>query len=309
MELDVSLGWPIPLDFNDLGAPALDIDVKQRSNLFKWNGQFSPQLVESLLCKYAERSYSVIDPFMGSGTVIIEAVKLDISAVGVDVNPAAFNIASVYELVGCSPSSRLSTISEIEDEFLRLVPSSHSLFGIPYCDSIPIAKLLRDLCSSCVKSSKKRSRVLSVLTVWATMLGSELDSPKPKLPSSVFEKIKTRVLELPFSESSVAVFNSDCRKLPIPSSSMDLVLTSPPYINVFNYHQQYRKAIEEFGLSPLQAARSEIGANRKHRGNRFLTVIQYCLDMAYCLVELCRVCRDGSRAIFVVGSRGPTTAV
>jgi hypothetical protein len=55
------------------------------------------------------------------------------------------------------------------------------------------------------------------------------------------------------------------------------------------------------GWDLLEVAKSEIGSNRKHRGNRFLTVIQYCLDMAQVFHELRRVCRPDARIIFVVG--------
>jgi hypothetical protein len=51
----------------------------------------------------------------------------------------------------------------------------------------------------------------------------------------------------------------------------------------------------------LVVAKSEFGANRKYRGNRFLTVIQFCLDMVEALKELVRVCTPGARLKFVVG--------
>ena len=51
----------------------------------------------------------------------------------------------------------------------------------------------------------------------------------------------------------------------------------------------------------LEVARSEIGSNRKFRGNRFLTIIQYCLDMSQAFLELKRICRLGARLIFVIG--------
>ena len=79
------------------------------------------------------------------------------------------------------------------------------------------------------------------------------------------------------------------------------MLTSPPYINVFNYHQQYRRSAEAIGWNLLKVARAEIGSNRKHRGNRFLTIIQYCLDMTQALQEISRVCCDGTRVVVVVG--------
>lgn len=79
------------------------------------------------------------------------------------------------------------------------------------------------------------------------------------------------------------------------------MITSPPYINVFNYHQQYRASAEGLGWNLLTVAKSEIGSNRKHRANRFLTVIQYCLDITSVLCELNRVSKRSAHVIFVVG--------
>ena len=78
-------------------------------------------------------------------------------------------------------------------------------------------------------------------------------------------------------------------------------MSSPPYINVFNYHQNYRRSVEILGWDVLRVARSEIGSNRANRGNRFLTVVQYCIDMANVLQELARVVRPGGRVVLVVG--------
>ncbi|MFQ5873813.1 MAG: Bpu10I family restriction endonuclease, partial [Dehalococcoidia bacterium] len=75
----------------------------------------------------------------------------------------------------------------------------------------------------------------------------------------------------------------------------------PPYINVFNYHQNYRRSVEVLGWNLLRVARSEIGSNRANRGNRFYTVIQYCIDMANVLQELARVLRPDGRAIVILG--------
>jgi len=44
-----------------------------------------------------------------------------------------------------------------------------------------------------------------------------------------------------------------------------------------------------------------LALDRKHRGNRFLTVIQFCLDITQTFKELERVSSNDSRLIFVVG--------
>ncbi len=80
-----------------------------------------------------------------------------------------------------------------------------------------------------------------------------------------------------------------------------MVLTSPPYINVHNYHQQYRRSVEAMAHNVLAIARSEIGSNRQNRANRFLTVVQYSLDMSLALREIVRVIRPAGLSILVVG--------
>jgi hypothetical protein len=132
-----------------------------------------------------------------------------------------------------------------------------------------------------------------------------LDLENKKLTKSrVFtsaENIATFVLKLPYSKKPINAYNADARNVPLQNSSVNLVITSPPYINVFNYHQQYRGSTEALNWKILEVAKSEFGSNRKHRSNRFLTVIQYCLDIAYTLQELLRICSPNSRIIFVLG--------
>jgi len=55
------------------------------------------------------------------------------------------------------------------------------------------------------------------------------------------------------------------------------------------------------GWDLLRVAKSEIGSNRKNRGNRFLTVTQYCLDLVICLDSLWPATAQDARIIFVMG--------
>jgi hypothetical protein len=140
--------------------------------------------------------------------------------------------------------------------------------------------------------------------VFVNVLIRVLEFPPPLDADKLFRAFRQHrdvVLGLPFSESECRVVNADARALPVESESVDLVLTSPPYINVFNYHQNNRRAMELLGWDLLTVARSEIGSNRKHRANRFMTVVQYCLDLALALGELKRVMKPEGRAIVIVG--------
>lgn len=68
----------------------LNIEIKERSNLFKWRGQFSPQFIETLLNNYAKEDDIIFDPFLGSGTILYEACRKNISAFGTELNVSAF---------------------------------------------------------------------------------------------------------------------------------------------------------------------------------------------------------------------------
>jgi methylase of polypeptide subunit release factors len=118
---------------------------------------------------------------------------------------------------------------------------------------------------------------------------------------TAWENLKSTIENLPNSKNEVNLFLGDARKSNIIDQTIDFVITSPPYINVFNYHQNYRKSVEATGFNVLDVAKSEIGSNRKFRSNRFLTVIQYALDIYQVFEDLKRICKPDAKIIFIVG--------
>jgi 16S rRNA G966 N2-methylase RsmD len=118
----------VPLNKTDIDQAKLNIEDKQRSNLFQWNGQFSPQFIEVVLQKYAPKGGLVLDPFAGSGTVLYEACRLGMSAMGIDVNPAAFQIASLYRFANIDKEAREQHIVALEKAFAPLMGAALPLF-------------------------------------------------------------------------------------------------------------------------------------------------------------------------------------
>jgi len=274
----------------------LDITSKVRSNLFPWRGQFSPQLVESHLRTYAPRAGAfIVDPFVGSGTVLVEALRLGHGAAGAEVNPAAAIMARTYALAALSRQRRAQIIESID----------RCIAGLDVDDAAPLftrtapASIVDTLNSACRATRDTAERALLETLIVLLDIGNR-PSTAPSLRST-WRNLRDLVRELPNARLPITASLADARSLPLADACADLVFTSPPYLNVFNYHQQYRPSVEALGWDVLPLARSEIGANRKHRGNRLLTVIQYCLDMTQVLVELSRVARPGARGILVIG--------
>lgn len=286
------------LDSERISQADLNIENKSRSNLLPWKGQFSPQLIQVLLNHFADSNSVIFDPFLGSGTVLYEAGLANLQASGTEINPAAVSLAQIYHFINIPVKNRREYIREIGQLLQSSFPLSMPLFNIGKADaSSEELKFELVNITNCVSDRFEIQLLETLITL--------LDFYKPDFSTDkihkVWHNLKQTIINLPFSSKKISVFHADARQSPLANSSVDLVITSPPYINVFNYHQQYRTSMEALSWDLLRVAKSEIGSNRKHRSNRFLTVIQYCLDMAQTFQELERVCRQTAPIIFVVG--------
>lgn len=275
----------------------LDIVVKTRSNPIAWNGQFSPQLVNSLISAYAPAGATVLDPFAGSATVASESIALGHSFVGFEVNPAAYILGSLYALAQFDAVHRNDVLSRADAALAGL---SGRCTSNESAISLELVRLL--------DWTHHRSSNIVMAAVLMNAFRSSESASVDELRRAR-HRVRELVLGLPVADGLVSIRPGDARATGLPDGCCDLVVTSPPYINVFNYHQQYRPVVEAFGCRPLNAATSEIGANRKHRQNRFLTVIQYCLDIGASVAEMFRVCRRGGRVVMILGRESSVLGV
>lgn len=224
----------------------------------------------------------MLDPFVGSGTVAVEAARLGRRAVGFEINPAAALMAKVYELCNVAPKPRLALLDRVETRLDQGSPGARWPAQPPVYSAVPADERV----------------LLDALVIMAQVDGPAADATRVR---ATWRRLRSTVTSLPHMPGGVRISMADARVLPLDDDSVDFVCTSPPYINVFNYHQQFRRSVEYLGWDVLDVARSELGSNRKHRGNRLLTVVQYCLDMQSSLAQMRRVCRSGASMVLVIG--------
>ncbi|NLP45668.1 MAG: site-specific DNA-methyltransferase [Epulopiscium sp.] len=272
----------VEVNITDIDQALLNIDNKVRSNLFSWNGQFSPQFIEVMLNQYAEEGYRLYDPFVGSGTTLYECSRMGIEGIGMELNPSAYYMAKIYELSKFSIKDREDIIAKTQD----------------IIDDISNEDMIIETIVNEIKSNNNTKNILSLLIILMDIYKNKVTF---KLLNDKWNNLKEIIMKIPFSEKEMKVILGDSRYSEIEGNSVDLVLTSPPYINVFNYHQNYRRSVEVLGYDVLKIARKELGSNRKNRGNRFLTVVEYCIDMSLTIRDMIRVGKEKSRFILVVG--------
>lgn len=285
-----------------LSQSRLDVEEKRRSNIFDWRGQFTPELIEYLISEFASPNCTIADPFSGSGTVLHEAVKFGCNACGFEINPSAYFMSKFYEYSLLPMERRDALINEFQEVLGSVIDRidktakvyvKDSDYKRAYCNLLEFAKA----CNALIPTHLYPF-VMNVIFL------SEKDKKMFLYDSLIknINKLKDQLYKLPFSSGWVTANWCDARNIgDMYPKGIDLVITSPPYINVFNYHQNYRGIMECFDYNILEVANSEIGSNRKNRQNRFITVAQYAIDMGHVLLSCSKALKLNGRMIWIVG--------
>ena len=285
-----------------LAQEKLDVKNKSRANVFNWRGQFTPEFVDYLLDSFSKPDDIILEPFSGSGTVLSECSRKNLSCYGYEINPAAYAMSKFFTFANVSRAERIEILAAFEAKLLKL---------IPYFQDLPLfveSRQFRQSFKNLIEFSNtllatisdKQEKVLAL-----NILFLAEGNKNPDLRNSIFESfafIKKTLLSLPYTEKTISARLGDARSIDkICPVKGNIILTSPPYINVFNYHQNYRAIVETLGADILKVAQSEFGSNRKNRGNRFKTVVQYCLDMEQALKSFWTSLDKNGLIILVIG--------
>jgi DNA modification methylase len=89
-----TVNYDTPLDQLNTNWREKDLPEKERTKhvhrLHPYLGKFIPQLVEIFMRKYFKPGQTILDPFCGSGTALVQANELGVNSIGYDIS--AFNV-------------------------------------------------------------------------------------------------------------------------------------------------------------------------------------------------------------------------
>ena len=315
----------------------------------RYPAKFIPQLARRLIHEYSAPGDRVLDPFCGCGTTLIEAMVSDRQSFGVDINPVAVQISQAkvqhidpdeLERAQNEIESRIDSVSAQPPDRERIRywyrdEQIHDLAKLlAAIDELPQVELrLFFLCAF--------SNILKNCSIWHQKSNKPTRDFK-KLPADVMKTFARQVRKMKRGNAAfreymmgpgpeTLVYCGDSRFLPLDNDSIDLMITSPPYVTSYEYadlhqlsmlwlqdRQDLRAFREEFigsaqnrqgqdnGKSQYQARNSIAGdivelLERKHQKTAS-SVETYFNAMYQIWLEIARVLKPGKKACIVIGN-------
>lgn len=228
---------------------------------FVFPHSYSPELVDHLFDRLGvEAGMTLLDPFCGAGTTLLEGSFRDLRTVGVDLLPLATLVARA-KLLRPTPgalcevsekavsAARYAPQREPESPLLRRALSPHA-YG---CLRGALESAGSDPAGRCVKVAVAAA-VRSLASLVAD--GGWLRSRTPPCGDMRVHDVLGQLLDLMVADvrevegrRSGRVLASDARSLPLSNSSVHAVVTSPPYPNRHDYTRVFGVELDLlFGL-------------------------------------------------------------
>lgn len=307
----------------------------------------------------SSKQLRILDPMSGSGTTAVVSRLRGHRAIGFDSDPLALLIARVWSSdVNLAhirlTAKRVLDIASKESRALRLRDSyprgadEETRSFVRYWFDSSNRKQLSSLAHAIqsVRNTSERTLLwcafsrLIITKQSGASLAMDVSHSRPHKvyktapikPFKNFLKAVEGVLKgTPFTERSTVpratIQQGDARALPLRTSSIDLVITSPPYLNAIDYLRGHKLSLVWMGhqLQELRQIRSgNIGTElvnmklieqheyvrkavarmgrTKELPERFLGMLaRYVFDMDQVMSEINRVLKQKGEAILIVG--------
>jgi len=342
------------IDHGQLFALSLSNNTTSLTHgLHRFAAKYIPQIPAWALDNFARRDSVVVDPFVGSGTTLVEGLIRGGTSIGVDIDPLARFIARaktttadherIRELANhlearwVAPATRLRTpMPDVEKFDHWFSPSQWGWL-----------QSLRDVILELDCSDDERGFLLAVFSSilrWTSnaddqshktyVSGTLAKSPPPV--HDVFWRFLSRAIDgladlnrKRHNDAKVVIpATADATALGLGSESVDLAVTSPPYLDSVDY--PYNMMLEYFWLGPLLGVADRASFNALRRRPigakqpverialppaldglirldhmppaRRVAAAAYFSLMARHFVEVARTLAGGSRYVFVVGN-------
>jgi DNA modification methylase len=328
----------------------------------RYPAKFIPQLVERLVVEYVSgRDVHINDPFMGCGTTIVTAISKGFLASGTDINKIAGLITKVKS-TPLEPNYLDKKIQLLLSKLSFLDIASVSLFGaieplIPVkhlekinywftaANKTELGVILQAIHDEDDKDIRDFflvafSHILKNCSIWLQGSTKPTRDFNKKLvkPYAIFRRHLNKMQQgneaffnmVPVKirqslSTRLNIKNGDARQQPVANSSVDLIVTSSPYVTSYEYadlHQlstlwldlsdnlsEYRQAFigtahKKYHEKQAQSAIAQHIVSQMSLVNKKMAseINAYFIDMQEVFNESYRILKSGGRCCYVIGN-------
>jgi DNA modification methylase len=285
-------------------------------------GRMHPFTARTAIARFSQPGQDVLDPFCGSGTVLVEAMAAGRKAVGSDASPLAVIIARVRSTT-LGPEGRLRLVEsarQIADEAAerarkrqrpdipqwaarekdRFFPHvALELYGlralIGETKEDDVGRALRACLSSILVKFMRGSDEAEVRRI-GRGVPSHFFAGRAEELARGLEALERRA---PAGTPTPKIHVADARDLSMASADrFDLILSSPPYAGTYDYAEHHDVRFLWLGLPRANLDRVQVGARDDGLGSASQ---RWQHDRRRWLSEMARVSRRGAAIILQVG--------
>ena len=319
-----------PDEANALGAlfdvePALERALTH--GFHSYAGRMHPSIARAALARFSPAGGKLLDPFCGSGTVLVEGMAAGRTSVGIDASPLATMIAKVRSRVlGDAGRTALVTAARqmaelaMEEARKRRRPEvprwAEGEFKV-FHPHVALELLgLRSLVMATPAGEPQGQALrLCLSSILVKFMKSGPEAPRDGADKRIGRGVPSRFfadraaelarglaeLEMvtPAGTPAPDVRLGDAREYPhVGSRSIDLVLCSPPYAGVYDYAEHHAVRFRWLGLPTGGFRQRQLGERNKGVGT---AVSVWQEGRRRFLAEMARVLRPDGAVILVVG--------
>lgn len=286
-----------------------------------------PSTARGAIAAWSKPGQRVLDPFCGSGTVLVEAMAAGRRAVGVDASPLAVLVAKVRTtaLGDAGRAKLVATAHEISAQAAERarkrirpeIPAWAAREHLRFQPHVALELLgLRELVMATPEDAvgaALRACLSSLLVKFMRQPGAagrDADEPLQRIgrgvPSHFFAG---RAEELAHALATLArraqgtpppeIHAGDARHLTgLADRTFDLVVSSPPYAGTYDYAEHHEVRFLWLGLPRAELDRVQVGARSEERGP---SAKRWQKDRQRWLGEIGRVVKPGATVVLVMG--------
>ncbi len=279
--------------FRDGGTPddvaPDDVDRAHVHGFHAYPARMHPVTAARLVGGFTEAGQTVLDPFCGSGTVLVEAMLAGRNAVGTDMNPLAVRLASlktrphggeeiarmvaaakeVAAFADARRKARAGATRRLDAEDVALF-EPHVLLelaglraGIANLSPPAREDLQLVLSAVLVKVSRKRGDTSEHLAQ-RRLAGGHAARLFLQKTEELGRRLEAFAKALPEPPPTARVTLDDATRLEtVRDASVDAAITSPPYVGTYDYVAHHALRFRWLGLDPRAFMQAELGARRR----------------------------------------------